>query len=461
MSELPSEKRDALSVDTLAVWAAFFIVFFIVTIIISTGFWVGLLLFVISLLLFIDLGFKFQFTSTILTQNFSSYYDQKVSPLGKFGKKFYIISFSVLVLLFSLNKIIDSAKEDITGLLETRNEMAIIDTLNYFLHEIDTTSEDNLKKVDKFKQNISYIISFSLKNKLSKVKNDIEEKILSSLRDSSVFDDSVIDSTLKLYKEERLVFNKHKDLFSKVGGKYFANIISLCDPKVLNEEFINYLRNELKHFRNTDTSLVVDCDPIYINNLAKMYEIKSILESCRINLDSKINTLIESMYDFELAKANYESVSSYLPSEPFYVNPVYDGVYYLSGAYIGKFFDIYGILVQSGDKYYIVAGASGPANPNAAIVGGYVKSIGQKTFQRNGRSRTGIVVSQSDIESYREDQAAFAEKIKNAQENYAFQLNNYRESLQKYNESKSKKIALKSLADQLASVMVANIQEIL
>jgi hypothetical protein len=475
MSELPSEKRDALSPRYAVMWAAFFIIFFFVTIVISTGFWVGFLLLVISVLLFIDLGLKFKFTSAILSKSFSSYYDQKISPLRKFGKKFYIIGFSILIILFVSYKVsntemyhkwmedrnISSMKSGIDDLLETRNESSIIDSLNSFVGRIKYHDGD--KKFDQYRQLISKIISYSLNNKLTKVINDIEGKLILSLGRSTTFDNSMIDQILLLYREKGVLLTNTVGVFNKYEENSFKQIIPVCDPKFLNVEFVDYLKNELESFKKIDHTSAIDYIKVDTRSQKKINEIRSILIECKINIDQQLMTLINSINDFTLAKTKYESTLVYVPDEPVYEEPVYNGAFYLSSTYFSEYSDVTGsgILVRSSGKYYIIMGAAKPRNPFAENLGGYVSGGYESSIIIRGRSRPATVVNLSDLESYREDQAAHAEKVRNAKQKYQGEINDYRESLQRYNESKNKIDELKSVADRLASVMIANIQEIL
>lgn len=149
--------------------------------------------------------------------------------------------------------------------------------------------------------------------------------------------------------------------------------------------------------------------------------------------------------------------------EPVYEEPVYNGAFYLSSTYISGYTDFSGsgILMESSGKYYIIMGASKPRNPFARTLSGYVTGGYETSITKSGRSRPATVVNLSDLESYHEDQAAHAEKVRNARVRYESQMNDYRESLQRYNESKNKIDELKSVADQLASEMIVKIQEIL
>jgi|GEM_PF-5864940 hypothetical protein len=312
------------------------------------------------------------------------------------------------------------------------------------------------------------IIAFSFKENLSKVKSVIDMKIIAFVvDDANDFDVKLVEYSLGLYRENNSFFSNIKGILRKVGNSHADSIIGLTKPKVLEVEFAELLKTKFYSFRNMDTNLNVDCDTIQLQAYAKEqpFKIWSVVKAKKMKLSPEIMHLLNSMEEFDKSKSDYESQRVKRPMPPKYEKPVYEGAFYLSGTYIGPFYErgLLGtsILLQSGGKYYVISGAQDPRNPAARYLSGYVIGNSQIMIDRGRNGTPATKVSISDVETYQEDQVIYAQKLKTSQEEFAQDQQNYIESMRRYNDAVVKNIGLKKECDEKARTMIISFHSLM
>lgn len=124
-----------------------------------------------------------------------------------------------------------------------------------------------------------------------------------------------------------------------------------------------------------------------------------------------------------------------LPEKPTYEKPEYDGAWLLAGEFRGRYKDGEGIVVQRGNKYYIVEDGSVPV---FRYIHGFVVNTGGVEILAIGRDgRTADVVRLSDRETYYEDQADYRKSVAEAKQEFGKALKEYEVALQKRKRAES------------------------
>ena len=122
-----------------------------------------------------------------------------------------------------------------------------------------------------------------------------------------------------------------------------------------------------------------------------------------------------------------------MPDKPVFEKPEYDGTWLLTGEFRGRYKD--GIVVQRGNKYYIVE--YGRIPPVLHITGFVVNTGGMEILDIGRDGQVAEVVRLSDRESYNEDQADYRKAIAEAKETHAKRLKEYNIALQEVQQFKS------------------------
>lgn len=138
------------------------------------------------------------------------------------------------------------------------------------------------------------------------------------------------------------------------------------------------------------------------------------------------------------------------PEKPTYEKPEYDGAWLLAGEFRGRYKDGGGIVVQRGNKYYIVEDGSVPV---FRYVHGFVVNTGGLEILAIGRDgRTADVVRLSDRETYYEDQADYRKSVAEAKKEFGEALKEYEVALQKRKRAEAD--AAKTLSSRRAQEQV-------
>jgi len=122
-----------------------------------------------------------------------------------------------------------------------------------------------------------------------------------------------------------------------------------------------------------------------------------------------------------------------MPDKPVFEKPEYDGTWLLTGEFRGRYKD--GIVVQRGNKYYIIEYGRIPPVPR--ITGFVVNTGGIEILDIGRDGQVAEVVRISDRESYNEDQADYRKAIAEAKETHAEKLKEYYIALQEVQQFKS------------------------
>lgn len=313
----------------------------------------------------------------------------------------------ILLLIFTFLAC-SNEKEKIDSLFDKKDVNNIINYLN---------NEWEKKKKGNDGHYFNYILNKALKEDFSRVYSMIEEKVLK--------EEIWLYEIADLYKKNGKEFLTLPQLVELIqNGKNLSCFLTTYSPVKLK----TFIENEIISHLNLIYEGKID-----IKNIISVQKKFSIYNDFIIDKNQDFVQLSRIVSEIVLLN-NEVDRDFYIPSKPEYIKPKYNGVFYLSGEYIGPFASG-GIIVKSSGQYYLIKGAMEPRNFFAKYLNGYVEDTDREILLDLGRKGTPCkVVYLSDRETYLDDQKEYQSKVTQAKDEYQRKLKVYNDAIKQYSD---------------------------